>query len=74
MDGLNAYATSYFDSPLMSMLIDLLNTTDGFWTIDVGVCAAFQFVYTPTSSARSDGLPLNKDSVPAFEITASEER
>ncbi|MAN24165.1 MAG: hypothetical protein CME10_07855 [Gemmatimonadetes bacterium] len=77
MDGLNAYATSYFDSPLY---VDgdrsTYNTArDGFWTIDVGVpVPAFQFaLYTPTSGTRSDGLPLNKDSVPAFEITASEE-
>jgi len=77
LDGLNAYGTSYFDSPLY---VDgdraTYNTArDGFWTIDVGVpVPAFQFaLYTPTAGTRSDGLPLNKDAVPAFEITVSEE-
>ncbi|MBI2506164.1 MAG: hypothetical protein HYW07_23355 [Candidatus Latescibacteria bacterium] len=76
-DGTSAYFTSYYDSPLY---VDgdrsTYNTARlGWWTIDLGVpvpARRFGFL-TPTEGFRSDGVPLNQDPVPAFEVSVSEE-
>ncbi len=76
-DGTNVNQTSYFDSPLyVDGERSTYNTArGGYWTIDVGVpvpAALFGFS-TPTQGTRSDGVPLNQDPVPAFEVSISEE-
>ncbi len=76
-DGTNVNRTSYFDSPLY---VDgdrsTYNTARGaYWTIDIGVpvpASQFSF-YTPTQGTRSDGVPLNQDPVPAYEVSVSAE-
>jgi hypothetical protein len=76
-NGTNVNQTSYYDSPLY---VDgdrsTYNTARGaYWTIDIGVpVPASQFAfYTPTQGTRSDGVPLNQDPVPAYEVSVSEE-
>lgn len=76
-DGTNVNWTSYFDSPLyVDGARSTYNTArDGWWTIDVGVpvpAASFGFV-TPTEGVRSDGVPLNQDPVPAYEVSIAAE-
>jgi hypothetical protein len=76
-DGTNINWTSYFDSPLyVDGMRSTYNTArDGWWTIDVGVpvpAASFGFV-TPTEGVRSDGVPLNQDPVPAYEVSIAAE-
>ena len=75
--GTNVNQTSYFDSPLyVDGKRSTYNTARaGYWTIDIGVpvpAALFGFS-TPTQGTRSDGVPLNQDPVPAFEVSVSEE-
>ncbi len=77
LDGTNVNRTSYFDSPLyVDGLRSTYNTArDGYWTIDIGVpvpARRFGFV-TPTEGTRSDGVPLNQDPVPAFEVSIAAE-
>ena len=77
MDGTNVNQTSYFDSPLyVDGLRSTYNTArDGWWTIDIGVpvpATRFGFA-TPTEGIRSDGVPLNQDPVPAFEVSIAAE-
>ena len=76
-DGTNVNQTSYFDSPLyVDGLRSTYNTArDGWWTIDIGVpvpATRFGFA-TPTEGVRSDGVPLNQDPVPAFEVSIAAE-
>ncbi len=76
-DGTNVNQTSYYDSPLyVDGLRSTYNTArDGWWTIDIGVpvpARRFGFV-TPTEGVRSDGVPLNQDPVPAFEVSIAAE-
>lgn len=76
-DGTNVNWTSYFDSPLyVDGERSTYNTArGGFWTIDVGVpvpASSFGFV-TPTEGVRSDGVPLNQDPVPAYEVSIAAE-
>ena len=77
MDGTNVNRTSYFDSPLyVDGLRSTYNTArDGWWTIDIGVpVPAMRFGFaTPTEGIRSDGVPLNQDPVPAFEVSIAAE-
>jgi hypothetical protein len=76
-DGTSIYLSSYFDNTLY---VDgdrsTYNTGRGGWlTIDVGVpvpASRFGFL-TPAEGFRSDGVPLNQDPIPAYEITISEE-
>ena len=75
--GTNVNQTSYFDSPLyVDGKRSTYNTARaGYRTIDIGVpvpAALFGFS-TPTQGTRSDGVPLNQDQVPAFEVSFSEE-
>ena len=76
-DGTNVNQTSYYDSPLyVDGLRSTYNTAlDGWWTLDIGVpvpATRFGFV-TPTEGIRSDGVPLNQDPVPAFEVSIAAE-
>ena len=76
-DGTNVNQTSYYDSPLyVDGLRSTYNTArDGWWTIDIGVpvpATRFGFA-TPTEGIRSDGVPLNQDPVPAFEVSIAAE-
>ena len=76
-DGTNVNQTSYYDSPLyVDGLRSTYNTArDGWWTLDIGVpvpAMRFGFV-TPTEGIRSDGVPLNQDPVPAFEVSIADE-
>ena len=76
-DGTNVNWTSYFDSPLyVDGLRSTYNTArGGHWTIDIGVpvpASSFGFV-TPTEGVRSDGVPLNQDPIPAYEVSIAEE-
>ena len=76
-DGTNVNQTSYYDSPLyVDGLRSTYNTArDGWWTIDIGVpVPAMRFGFaTPTEGIRSDGVPLNQDPVPAFEVSIAGE-
>ena len=76
-DGTNVNQTSYYDSPLyVDGKRSTYNTArDGWWTIDIGVpvpATRFGFA-TPTEGIRSDGVPLNQDPVPAFEVSIAAE-
>ena len=76
-DGTNVNQTSYYDSPLyVDGLRSTYNTArDGWWTLDIGVpVPAMRFGFaTPTEGIRSDGVPLNQDPVPAFEVSIAAE-
>ena len=76
-DGTNVNQTSYYDSPLyVDGLRSTYNTArDGWWTLDIGApvpARRFGFA-TPTEGIRSDGVPLNQDPVPAFEVSIAAE-
>ncbi len=74
-NGTNVNATSYFVS---QFYVDGARSTyntarGGYWTFDIGVpvpATSFGFV-TPTEGTRSDGIPLNQDPVPAFEVSVA---
>lgn len=76
-DGTNVNQTSYYDSPLyVDGLRSTYNTArNGWWTLDIGVpVPAMRFGFsTPTAGIRSDGVPLNQDPVPAFEVSIAAE-
>ena len=73
--GTNVNATSYFVS---QFYVDGARSTyntarGGYWTFDIGVpvpATSFGFV-TPTEGTRADGIPLNQDPVPAFEVSVA---